>query len=89
MPLSVSTVRRGGARCRESIRAAGASILHLPPYSADLNPVEQAFTKLTAGLRKAGARTQDALWAIIGRLLHTSSPDECRTQVANPGYEFE
>jgi hypothetical protein len=54
-----------------------------------MNPVEQAFTKLTAGLRKAGVRTRDALWAIIGRLLHTFSPDECRTQVANSGYEFE
>jgi transposase len=74
---------------REAIRAAGASVLHLPPYSPDLNPIEQAFAKLKAGLRKAGARTRDALWATIGYLLDTFSPDECRNHLANSGYEFE
>jgi transposase len=74
---------------REAIGAAGASVLHLPPYSPDLNPIEQAFAKLKAGLRKAGARTRDALWATIGYLLDTFSPDECRNHLANSGYEFE
>ncbi len=74
---------------REAIRAVGASILHLPPYSPDLNPIEQAFAKLKAGLRKAGARTRDALWHTIGRLLDTFSPGECRNYLANSGYEFE
>jgi transposase len=74
---------------REAIGAAGATILHLPPYSPDLNPIEQAFAKLKAGLRKVGARTRDALWSTIGRLLDGFSPDECRNYLANSGYEFE
>lgn len=77
------------AGVREAIHAAGASILHLPPYSPDLNPIEQAFAKLKAGLRKAAARTRDALWATIAQLLDTFSPDECRNYLANSGYEFE
>ena len=77
------------AGVREAIHAAGASILHLPPYSPDLNPIEQAFAKLKAGLRKAAARTRDALWATIAQLLNTFSPDECRNYLTNSGYEFE
>jgi hypothetical protein len=61
----------------------------LPAYSPDLNPIEQAFAKLKAGLRKVGARTRETLWATIGRLLATFSPDECRNYLANSGYEFE
>ena len=57
------------AGVREAIAAAGASILYLPPYSPDLNPIEQAFAKLKARLRKAAARTRDALWAAIGQLI--------------------
>src|SRR3546814_10586994 len=56
------------AGVREAIAAVGASILYLPPYSPDLNPIEQMFAKLKALLRKAGARTRDALWTTIGQL---------------------
>ncbi len=62
---------------REAIAAAGAVVLYLPPYSPDLNPIEKLFSKLKALLRKAAARTVDALWQEIGALLQTISPDEC------------
>ena len=77
------------AGVREATGAAGASLMLLPAYSPDLNPSEQALAKLKAGLRKAGARTRDALWAAIGRLLDTFPPAECRNYLANSGYEFE
>jgi len=54
------------AGVREAIRAAGASPLSLPPYSPDLNPIEQVFAKIKALLRKAGARTKAALWDTSG-----------------------
>jgi transposase len=73
----------------EAIRATGASLLYLPPYSPDLNPIEQAFAKLKALLRKAAARTQEELWSIIGRLLDTFTPAECQNYLANSGYAFE
>ncbi|WP_408906299.1 IS630 family transposase [Muricoccus nepalensis] len=74
---------------REAIRATGASLLYLPPYSPDLNPIEQAFAKLKALLRKAAARTREALWTTIGRLLGNFTPAECRNYLANSGYAFE
>ena len=74
------------AGVREAIEAAGASVMPLPASSPDLNPIEQAFAKLKAGLRKAGARTRDALWSTIGCLLDTFSPDECTNYLANSGY---
>ncbi len=74
---------------REAIRAAGASTLYLPPYSPDLNPIEQVFAKIKALLRKAGARTKAALWDTIGAALHAFSPDECQRYLTNSGYEFE
>ena len=77
------------AGVRETIRASGASLLYLPPYSPDLNPIEQAFAKLKALLRKAAARTRDTLWTTIGRLLTTFTPAECRNYLANSGYAFE
>ena len=77
------------AGVREAIRATGASLLYLPPYSPDLNPIEQAFAKLKALLRKAAARTREALWTTIGRLLNTFTPTECRNYLANSGYAFE
>ena len=73
----------------EAIRATGASLLYLPPYSPDLNPIEQAFAKLKALLRKAAARTKEELWSIIGRLLDTFTPAECQNYLANSGYAFE
>ena len=77
------------AGVREAVEAAGAMLRYLPSYSPDLNPIEQAFAKLKAGLRKAAARTRDALWTAIGRLLDGFSPDECRNYLTNSGYEFE
>ena len=72
----------------EAVRAVGASVLYLPPYSPDLNPIEQAFAKLKALLRRAAARTRDTLWTTIGQLLGQFSPAECRNYLANSGYEF-
>jgi transposase len=62
---------------RQALAAAGASLLYLPPYSPDLNPIEQLFAKLKALLRQAAARTRDELWSTIGRLLTTAPPAEC------------
>lgn len=77
------------AGVREAIAAVGASVLYLPPYSPDLNPIEQVFAKLKALLRKAAARTKEKLWTTIGHLLETFSPAECRNYLANSGYKFE
>jgi transposase len=63
---------------RETIEAAGASVRCLPPYSPDLNPIENAFAKLKSMLRKAGARTVSDLWITIGEAVRAFSPDECR-----------
>jgi transposase len=73
----------------EAIAAVGASILYLPPYSPDLNPIEQVFAKLKGLLRKAAARTRETLWDAIGQLLHAFSPDECRSYLHHAGYAFE
>jgi len=62
---------------REAITAAGATLLYLPPYSPDLNPIEKLFSKLKALLRKAAARTVDSLWTTIDPLLQTLAPNEC------------
>jgi transposase len=71
----------------EAIRAAGGSVLYLPPYSPDLNPIEQVFAKLKGLLRTAGARSRAGLWAAIRQALDTFSPEECRNYLANCGYE--
>jgi transposase len=68
------------------IAAAGASLLYLPKYSPDLNPIEQAFAKLKAGLRKAAERSVEALWRRIGLLLDDFSPEECANYFKNAGY---
>jgi len=75
------------ARVREAIRVLGASVLYLPSYSPDLNPIEQLFAKLKALLRKAAARTREALWDTIGALLDSFSPAECHNYLTNCGYE--
>jgi transposase len=72
----------------EAIATAGASLLYLPPYSPDLNPIEQLFAKLKALLRKAAARTKEALWATAGQLLDRVPPSECQNYLANSGYEL-
>jgi transposase len=75
------------AGVEEAIRAVGASLLYLPAYSPDLNPIEQVFAKLKALLRKAGARTKEVLWSAIGALLEQFSPEECANYLANCGYK--
>jgi transposase len=68
---------RKAAGIRRAIAAAGASLFYLPPYSPDLNPIEQVFAKLKALLRNAAARTRDELCSLSGRLLETCPPAEC------------
>ena len=71
---------------REAIEARGAELRYLPPYSPDLNPIEQAFAKLKALLRKAAARSVDGLWTTIGQLLDLFPPTECANYLVNSGY---
>jgi transposase len=66
--------------------ARGAKLLYLPPYSPDLNPIEQAFAKLKALLREAAERTVEGLWITIGRLLDRFPPAECANFIAASGY---
>lgn len=72
---------------KEAIEAAGATILFLPPYSPDLNPIEQVFSKLKTLLRKTAARTVDALWNAIGDLLDQFPAQECSNYIMNSGYK--
>ena len=74
---------------RAAIEAAGADLRFLPPYSPDFNPIENAFAKLKALLRKAATRTRDALWQEVGRLLDAFTPRECSNYFAAAGYEPE
>ena len=74
---------------RDAIEAAGARLLFLPPYSPDFNPIEQAFSKLKAHLRKAAERTIHGLWDAIGRILDLYSPQECANYFANAGYDAD
>ena len=71
---------------RQAIEAAGAKLLFLPPYSPNLNPIENSFAKLKALLRKAAPRTLDELWRIIGASL-AFSPTECANYFAATGYD--
>jgi transposase len=74
------------AGVRRAIEARGARLLYLPPYSPDLNPIEQVFAKLKALLRKAAERSIDALWRRIGHLLDHFTADECRRYFTHAGY---
>jgi transposase len=76
-----------GPRVRAVIEKAGASLRYLPPYSPDFHPIELAFSKLKALLRKAAERTVEGLWSTIGELLDALAPDECATYFAADGYE--
>ena len=76
-----------GPRIRTLIEAAGAELRFLPPYSPDFNPIENAFAKLKAMLRKAAERTVDALWTAIGRIIDTFTPDECANYFSACGYD--
>lgn len=72
---------------RAAIEAAGALLMFLPPYSPDFNPIEQAIAKIKALLRKAAARTVEALHAAIADALDAFTPDECANYFTNSGYE--
>lgn len=76
-----------GAGVRAAIEAAGASLLYLPPYSPEFNPIENAFAKLKAMLRTAAARTVEGLWNTIGRIIGTFMPAECANYFAAAGYD--
>jgi transposase len=75
------------ASVRKLIEETGASLLFLPPYSPDFNPIEKAFARLKAMLRKAGERTVTGLWDLIGRLVDIFKPDECANYFTSCGYE--
>ena len=76
-----------GQAIRDVIEAAGADLLFLPPYSPDFNPIEKAFSKLKAHLRKAAERTIHGLWDAIGRILDLYSPQECANYFTACGYD--
>ena len=71
---------------RRAIRAVGAKLIFLPPYSPDLNPIEQVFAKLKALLRKVNARTVDAVINAIGKLLDEFTVEKCANYLVNAGY---
>ncbi len=75
-----------GKAIRRAIEAAGAELLYLPPYSPDLNPIENAFAKLKALLRKLAERTVSGLWNAIGRILDAFTPQESANYFAAAGY---
>ena len=75
-----------GRAIRAAIRQAGAKLFFLPPYSPDLNPIEQVFAKLKHLMRKAAERTVEATWKRIGRLLDHFTPQECAKYLVNAGY---
>ena len=75
-----------GSRVRQLIEGRGCELMYLPPYSPDLNPIEQAFAKLKALLRKAGARTRDALLEAMGRALDAVSASDARGFFEHRGY---
>jgi transposase len=74
------------AGVREAIEAAGASVMFIPPYSPDLNPIELAFAKLKALLRARAIRTVEALWNALGNLVDCFAPDECVNFFRHDGY---
>ena len=71
---------------RTAIEATGAILRYLPPYSPDLNPIEMAFSKLKAFLKKAAARNIEDLWNAIAKALPMLSPQDCRSYFAATGY---
>lgn len=95
----VPDLRRGGvvimdnlsshkrASIRDLIEAAGARLMFLPPYSPDFNPIEKAFARLKAMLRKAGERTVSDLLSLIGRLVDLFQPQECANYFSSCGYD--
>jgi transposase len=76
-----------GRAVRQLIRSAGARLFFLPKYSPDLNPIEQVFAKLKHLVRKAAARTAEAVCAAIGEALQAFTPQECANYFAHSGYQ--
>ncbi len=75
------------AGVRDAIEAAGASLLYLPPYSPDFNPIENAFSKLKALLRAKAERTIATLWDTVGSAIDLFTPGECENYFKAAGYE--
>ena len=75
-----------GKAVRRAVRAAGARLFFLPPYSPDLNPIEQVFARLKTLLRKAEQRTVETTWKRIGTLLGNFTAQECANYIRNSGY---
>ena len=74
-------------KIRQAIETRGATLLYLPKYSPDLNPIENAFAKLKAALRRAAARSTEALWTCIGQIIGTYTPRECANYFRAAGYD--
>lgn len=74
---------------RDAIEARGATLQPLPPYSPDLNPIEQVFSKLKAQLRAASERTVEGLWKTLGTLLDDFPPNECANFLKGAGYAVQ
>lgn len=72
---------------KQAIENAGANLLYLPPYSPDFNPIEMAFSKFKALLKKAAARTVDDLWKLIGSIIGKFTSNECKNYFKAAGYE--
>jgi transposase len=77
-----------GDRIRELIESAGCELLYLPPYSPDLNPIEEAFSKIKGLLRKAGARSREALIEALGRALEAITSQDARGFFEHCGYRI-
>ena len=75
-----------GPKAAQMLREVGAWFLFLPPYSPDLNPIEMAFSKLKALIRKAAARTYDDLWRAVGNVCDLFSETECKNYFTAAGY---
>ena len=71
---------------REGIEAVGARVLYLPRYSPDFNPIEQLFAQMKSALRKAAARTLEALWTAVAEAIHQIKPEQCRNYLLHSGY---
>src|SRR5690349_13727029 len=74
------------AGVRKAIEAAGAELRYLPAYSPDLNPIENAYAKITSDLRKGAARSVEALWKLVGRSVKAIAPSECAGYFRHAGY---
>jgi len=78
-----------GPAVRAAIEGAGATLLYLPPYSPDFNPIENAFAQLKAQLRKAAQRSVEGLWRAIGTAVSAFTPRECANYFAAAGYVYD